>query len=133
MNSTGLQRKLSSRDSSQRTRPSKRSWRQLSKGAIQAAAQLNELQKTFEIERTAWTNDKKTLEETIIDLSTSEKHSESDRTSREQEVRLQEERAKVYLLVPIIFSRTYFPQRLLRSAIQMSWLHMPNLGRLSKL
>ncbi|KAK0440023.1 uncharacterized protein EV420DRAFT_1279341 [Desarmillaria tabescens] len=64
------------------------------RGAIQATAQLNELQKTFEIERTAWTNDKKTLEETIIDLSTSEKHSESDRTSREQEVRLQEERAK---------------------------------------
>ncbi|PBK97398.1 hypothetical protein ARMGADRAFT_637587 [Armillaria gallica] len=63
-------------------------------GAVQATAKLNELQRTFEVERTAWTNDKKTLEETIIDLSTSEKHSESDRTSREQEVRLQEERAK---------------------------------------
>ncbi|KAK0441608.1 hypothetical protein EV421DRAFT_2082889 [Armillaria borealis] len=63
-------------------------------GAVQATAKLNDLQKTFAVERTAWTNDKKTLEETIIDLSTSEKHSESDRTSREQEVRLQEERAK---------------------------------------
>ncbi|KAG7445737.1 uncharacterized protein BT62DRAFT_176907 [Guyanagaster necrorhizus] len=61
---------------------------------VRATAQLNELQKTFKVERTAWTNDKKTLEETIIDLSTSEKHSESDRTSREQQVRLQEERAK---------------------------------------
>lgn len=63
-------------------------------GAVQATAELNELQKTFEVERTAWTNDKKTLEETIIDLSTSEKHSENDRTSREQAVRLQEQRAK---------------------------------------
>ncbi|KAK0187834.1 hypothetical protein F5146DRAFT_1060914 [Armillaria mellea] len=64
-------------------------------GAIQATAELNELQKTFEVERTAWTNDKKTLEETIIDLSTSEKHSENDRTSREEAVRLQEQRAKL--------------------------------------
>lgn len=102
-------------------------------GAVQATAKLNELQRTFEVEQTAWTNDKKTLEETIIDLSTSEKHSESDRTSREQEVRLQEERAKVYLLIPVIFFHTYFPQRPLRSAIRMSWLHTPNLGRLSKL
>lgn len=30
-------------------------------------------------------------------MSTSEKHSESDRASRESEVRQQEERAKVYL------------------------------------
>ncbi|KAG5646523.1 hypothetical protein DXG03_003290 [Asterophora parasitica] len=55
----------------------------------------NELQKTFEAERAAWTNDKKTLEDTIVDMSTSEKHQESDRTSREKEVRQQEERAKV--------------------------------------
>ncbi|KAF5382472.1 hypothetical protein D9615_003024 [Tricholomella constricta] len=57
-------------------------------------AKHNELQKTFEAERIAWTNDKKTLEDTIVDMSTSEKHSESDRNSREKEVRLQEERAK---------------------------------------
>ncbi|KAG1882174.1 hypothetical protein F4604DRAFT_1678591 [Suillus subluteus] len=36
---------------------------------------------------------KKTLEDTIIDLSTSEKTSETDRTTRESEVRQQEERA----------------------------------------
>lgn len=54
----------------------------------------NELQKAFEVERIAWANDKKTLEDTIVDMSTSEKHSESDRNSRENEVRLQEERAK---------------------------------------
>jgi nucleoprotein TPR len=45
----------------------------------------------------AWTNDKKTLEDTIVDMSTSEKSSENDRTSRENEVRQQEERAKVHL------------------------------------
>lgn len=58
-------------------------------------AKHNDLQKTLETERTAWTNDKKTLEDTIVDMSTSEKHSDSDRTSRENEVRQQEERAKV--------------------------------------
>lgn len=53
------------------------------------------MQKRYEDERVAWTNDKKTLEDTIVDLSTSEKVSENDRTSRESEVKQQEERAKV--------------------------------------
>lgn len=59
-------------------------------------AKHNNLQKTFETERTTWTNDKKLLEDTIVDMSTSEKHSESDRTAREKEVHQQEERAKVH-------------------------------------
>lgn len=63
------------------------------------ATKYSDLQKTFEAERTAWTNDKKTLEDTIVDMSTSEKHSESDRASRESEVRQQEERAKVCSLL----------------------------------
>ncbi|KAG6891509.1 hypothetical protein C0992_005042 [Termitomyces sp. T32_za158] len=54
----------------------------------------NDLQRSFEAERVAWANDKKTLEGTIVDMSTSEKNSESDRTSRENEVRQQEERAR---------------------------------------
>ncbi|KAG6833443.1 hypothetical protein H0H87_006809 [Tephrocybe sp. NHM501043] len=57
-------------------------------------AKYHDLQKTFEAERLAWTIDKKTLEDTIVDMSTSEKHSESDRTTREAEARQQEERAK---------------------------------------
>jgi nucleoprotein TPR len=61
----------------------------------QLTTRYNELQKSFESERTAWTNDKKILEDTIVDMSTSEKNSEYDRTSRENEVRQQEERAKV--------------------------------------
>ncbi|KAJ7689165.1 hypothetical protein B0H17DRAFT_1012272 [Mycena rosella] len=61
---------------------------------VQFTAKYNELQKSLETERTAWTNDKKVLEDTIVDLSTSEKHSENDRSSRESEVRQQEERAK---------------------------------------
>lgn len=39
-------------------------------------------------------NDKRTLEDTIVDLSTSEKVSESDRTTHENEVK-EQERAKV--------------------------------------
>ncbi|KAF8843385.1 hypothetical protein BDN67DRAFT_924393 [Paxillus ammoniavirescens] len=59
----------------------------------QSAAKFNELQKTVETERAAWVNDKKTLEDTIVDMSTSEKHSESDRTAHEREIRVLEERA----------------------------------------
>jgi nucleoprotein TPR len=56
---------------------------------------FSELQRTLESERAAWTNDKKTLEDTIVDMSTSEKQSESDRSLRESETRRQENRAKV--------------------------------------
>lgn len=62
---------------------------------LQLRAQHNEVMKSFETERTAWINDKKTLEDTIVDMSTSEKHSESDRSSWEQGMRALEERAKV--------------------------------------
>ncbi|KAF8887179.1 hypothetical protein BD779DRAFT_1672932 [Infundibulicybe gibba] len=50
--------------------------------------------KKFEAERATWLDDKKTLEATIIDMSTSEKHSESDRNNRESAVRQLEERTK---------------------------------------
>lgn len=59
--------------------------------------QHNALNKTFEDERAAWKADKKTLEDTIVDMTTSEKHLESDRSSREHEIRSIEERAKVSL------------------------------------
>jgi nucleoprotein TPR len=64
----------------------------------QARQAYAELQRTFEIERTAWINDKKTLEDAIVDMSTSEKNTESDRALRESEVREQLERAKVRTL-----------------------------------
>ncbi|KAJ3731245.1 hypothetical protein DFJ43DRAFT_435652 [Lentinula guzmanii] len=51
----------------------------------------NESQKQFEDDRVAWANDKKTLEDTIVDLSTSE----SDRASHENEMKQQEIRVKV--------------------------------------
>ncbi|KAF8158177.1 hypothetical protein B0H34DRAFT_444170 [Crassisporium funariophilum] len=66
---------------------------------LQLRAQYNDSQKSFESERTAWINDKKTLEDTIVDMSTSEKHSESDRSSREEGMRSLEERAKVLLVI----------------------------------
>ena len=53
------------------------------------------MQRNFEAERLEWLNDKKTLEGTIFDLSSSEKHSESDRNAWEAETRQLEERAKV--------------------------------------
>lgn len=61
----------------------------------QMAEKLGELQHTYDAERTAWMNDKKTLEDTIVDMSTSEKHTETDRELRESEARSQEERARV--------------------------------------
>ncbi|THH00176.1 hypothetical protein EW026_g2304 [Hermanssonia centrifuga] len=54
-----------------------------------------ELQRVLETERAAWSQDRRTLEDTIVDMTTSEKSTESDRASRESEVREQEERAKV--------------------------------------
>lgn len=61
----------------------------------QLRQQNESMQKSFDEERTALKNDKKTLEDTIIDMTTSEKHLESDRNSREGEVRALEDRAKV--------------------------------------
>lgn len=62
---------------------------------IQTSEKYAELQRKFETERVAWANDKRTLEDAIVDMSNLEKHSETDRTSRESEIRQQEERAKV--------------------------------------
>ncbi|EPQ51089.1 hypothetical protein GLOTRDRAFT_66309 [Gloeophyllum trabeum ATCC 11539] len=59
-----------------------------------ANEKLAEVQQTFASERTAWLNDKKTLEDAIIDITNSEQTSESDRTSRENEVRELEARIK---------------------------------------
>ncbi|GJE88476.1 hypothetical protein PsYK624_045590 [Phanerochaete sordida] len=53
-----------------------------------------EVQRTFEAERAAWQQDRKTLEGTIFELSTSEKTSDNDRAAREDEVRQLEERAR---------------------------------------
>ena len=61
----------------------------------QLKGKQDELQKTFDIERTAWANDKKTLEDTIVDLSTSERNAETDRSSREDDIRQLEDRTKV--------------------------------------
>lgn len=55
-------------------------------------------QQTFEQERKSWTEDKKLLEDTISDMTTSERSIETDRASREGEVRQLEDRAKVRLL-----------------------------------
>ncbi|KAI0357500.1 hypothetical protein OH77DRAFT_1435746 [Trametes cingulata] len=68
------------------------------KAAEERIAELSQansdLQHKFDTERIAWLNDKRTLEETIVDMSTSAQHTQSDRTSWEAEIRQQEERAK---------------------------------------
>ena len=66
-----------------------------SKELAEIRAKFNKQQKALEAERTAWIDDKKTLEDTIVDLSTSGKQTESDRNSREQELSALEDRAKV--------------------------------------
>ncbi|KAG6330667.1 hypothetical protein ID866_8422 [Astraeus odoratus] len=58
----------------------------------QARARVSETQQTLETERTAWANDKRTLEGTIVDMSTSERVSENDRNAHEREIRILEER-----------------------------------------
>ncbi|KAI0062383.1 hypothetical protein BV25DRAFT_683663 [Artomyces pyxidatus] len=55
---------------------------------------LAESQRILDTERDAWENDKKTLEDTIVDLTTAEKNVADDRTSRDAEVHAQEERVK---------------------------------------
>ncbi|KDR82878.1 hypothetical protein GALMADRAFT_58080 [Galerina marginata CBS 339.88] len=67
---------------------------QASKELADIRSQYNDVQKSFEAERTSWINDKKVLEDTIVDMSTSEKNTESDRGVREQELRNLEDRAK---------------------------------------
>ncbi|KAI6009008.1 hypothetical protein BKA83DRAFT_648805 [Pisolithus microcarpus] len=61
----------------------------------QANAKVAEIQQTLERERTEWINDKKILEGTIVELSTSERSSESDRAAHEREIRELEQRAIV--------------------------------------
>ncbi|KAJ3826801.1 hypothetical protein EV361DRAFT_893712 [Lentinula raphanica] len=51
----------------------------------------NQLQKQHEHDRVTWANDKKTLEDTIVDLSTTE----NDRETHAAEMKQQEERAKL--------------------------------------
>lgn len=67
--------------------------------AQQSYAQITEqstvAQRTLETERAAWFADKKTLEDTIADLSTSERTSQSDKEMYETQIRQQEARAKV--------------------------------------
>lgn len=46
-------------------------------------------------EREAWRDDKKTLADTIVDLTSSEKHIAEDRSLRDSEIHEQEESAKV--------------------------------------
>ncbi|KAI0647815.1 hypothetical protein C8Q79DRAFT_924901 [Trametes meyenii] len=53
-----------------------------------------EMQRRFDSERLAWANDKKTLEDTIVDISSSAQHTQSDRSTWEAEIHRQEERAK---------------------------------------
>lgn len=63
----------------------------------QLKGKQDELQKTFDADRAAWASDKKTLEDTIVDLSTSERNAETDRSSREDDIRQLEERTKVII------------------------------------
>ena len=58
-----------------------------------------ELQRAAEAERAAWLQEKKTLEGTIWDLTSSERNSETNRVSHEDEVRQLNERDVLFLHV----------------------------------
>ena len=60
----------------------------------QLSHQNAELQRTLQTERAAWSQDKKTLEDTIVELSTSDQSIEDERAAHANEVRQLEERAK---------------------------------------
>ncbi|PIL22755.1 transporter [Ganoderma sinense ZZ0214-1] len=53
-----------------------------------------ELQRSFDSERAAWVNEKKELEGTILDMTTSVQHTQSDKSAWEAEIRQLEVRAK---------------------------------------
>ncbi len=69
--------------------------RQAEERIAQLTQTNTELQRQFDSDRIAWANDKKTLEDTIVDMSTSAQHSQSDRSSWEVDIKQQEDRAKV--------------------------------------
>lgn len=58
----------------------------------------SELQQTLESERTQFLQDRKTLEETIVEITENQMTARTDQTSREGEVREQMERVKVSVL-----------------------------------
>lgn len=97
----------------------------------QVKAKYQELQQAFDTERAAWASDKKLLEDTIVDMSTSEKHSEEDKNKWAQDLKAQEQRAKVSILVNF---RNVIPDqfdRLPRIVTRMSWSLMLNPSRSS--
>ena len=99
----------------------------------QLKGRQDELQKALDAERAAWANDKKTLEDTIVDLSTSERNAETDRSSREDDIRQLEDRAKVNIYcfksILLFFNDV---RRLQRSVIPTKLFHMPTLSSLSR-
>lgn len=89
-----------------------------------------ESQKSHESARNAWSDDKKTLEGTILELSTSA----GDRTTHEEDLRRQEERIKV---CPQLHSLIYIGltpwKRLLENDTPKRWSHMPSQSKLLRL
>ncbi|KAL1742749.1 hypothetical protein HDZ31DRAFT_42546 [Schizophyllum fasciatum] len=59
-----------------------------------AVTALENLRKEFEGEKKAWLNDKRELEDVITNLSTNDRQSEEERTSRETEIKRAEERVQ---------------------------------------
>jgi nucleoprotein TPR len=58
-------------------------------------ASLAETKRAFESAREEWQADKKTLEDTIVDMTTAEKNLAEDRLIRESDVHAHEERVRV--------------------------------------
>jgi nucleoprotein TPR len=61
----------------------------------QARASLAETKRAFEGAREEWQADKKTLEDTIVDMTNAEKNLAEDRLSRESDAQAHEKRGRV--------------------------------------
>ncbi|TDL22268.1 hypothetical protein BD410DRAFT_789007 [Rickenella mellea] len=66
----------------------------LEQDMVRLSDKNSDLSKTLETERAVFASDKKTLEDTIVDITNAEMSSRSDQTSRQSEVHQLEERAK---------------------------------------
>jgi flagellar biosynthesis GTPase FlhF len=100
----------------------------------QTRASLAETKRAFESAREEWQADKKTLEDTIVDMTTAEKNLAEDRLSRESDVQAHEERVRVGAPSGCPISSTYCHcNRRQRRDIRVRSLHMPTQSRSSRI
>ena len=84
-----------------------------------------ELQKSLDAERETFAQDKRTLEDAIVDITNAESSSRADSSAREVELRQLEERARVRSNVFFYHCHSCLCRLLKKSIRKKSW-RMPN-------